>query len=233
MRIHFQKAGVYRFDRFDIVLQPSEQILDGIAERSETMLENVRFGRNRVSGTISLKEPGILLLPVPYSRGWRAYSDGKELPVRRANVLFMALELQEGDHEIELRYRSPNLAACCLMSAAGLLAFLILLFRSRKGRSTSCSSCPGFRTPRRACTRRFRAAPGRCAFPESTSRPTWTGWKRASAAFPPAPWWRTASPAENRPARRRFPRGFPAFSAFSAGLWFFRGGWWYHPPRHA
>ncbi|MEG2533819.1 MAG: YfhO family protein, partial [Gordonibacter sp.] len=58
-----------------------------------------------------------------YSEGWKAVVDGEEVPIKRANTAFMALELGAGSHDIKLTYMTPGLLQGIALSAAGLVAF--------------------------------------------------------------------------------------------------------------
>ena len=127
MYLNFQKAGVYSFDRFDIVLQDTSVIAEGISERAESCLKNVSFGKNSIEGSISLERPQILMISVPYSEGWEAFVDGRREEIRRANVMMMALPLTEGQHKVELRYHNPNLRTGSIMSLIGIAALIFLL----------------------------------------------------------------------------------------------------------
>jgi uncharacterized membrane protein YfhO len=57
-----------------------------------------------------------------YDPGWRAWVDGRETSVLRANVAFRAVAVGAGRHEVELRYRPRALGAGIAVSALSLLA---------------------------------------------------------------------------------------------------------------
>jgi uncharacterized membrane protein YfhO len=64
-----------------------------------------------------------MVLGIPYSKGWRAYVDGKKEKLLQANVMYMALPLTAGTHHIVLKYETPYLKTGLFVS---LVAFLIL-----------------------------------------------------------------------------------------------------------
>jgi uncharacterized membrane protein YfhO len=63
--------------------------------------------------------------------GWRAWVDGHEAPILRANSLFRAVQLPPGDHEIELRYEPGAVALGRTVSdwaaAVAILGLLLAL----------------------------------------------------------------------------------------------------------
>ncbi len=142
--ITFPEAGIYSFDSLEVICQPMENYSGQVeALRQETLTnvdlhnDNEVFGTNEVTGTISLSEPKILCLTVPYSKGWTAYVDGEEQELLPANTMFMALTLDEGEHEIRLVYHTPGLTAGIAVSCAGIasLALLAVCYR-RKNKKT-------------------------------------------------------------------------------------------------
>lgn len=126
--LQFPAAGTYTLDEFYVVSQPVVQVDAQTAALREDVLENVEFSDNRISGTISLDEPKMLVLAMAYSKGWTALVDGKEQEIRQVNDMYPGLELSAGDHTVELRYRTPYLREGLLISALGLVALCLLFF---------------------------------------------------------------------------------------------------------
>ncbi len=58
----------------------------------------------------SAPEGGYFVHVASLSAGWRAWVDGREAPIYRANNLFRAVPLTPGDHEVELRYEPAAVA---------------------------------------------------------------------------------------------------------------------------
>ncbi len=128
MTLTFENTGVYSFRKFEVVCQPMEQVDAYTDALKKDTLQEIQIGTNEIKGTISLNERKALLLAIPYSRGWTAYVDGKETELKKANGMFLALELEPGKHEIHFTYRTPYLLAGACLSAAGLAAWLFLIF---------------------------------------------------------------------------------------------------------
>lgn len=135
--ITFPSIGIYSFDSISVACEPMEGYEDQITALSEDTLEDLEFGTNTVTGTISLDEDKWLCLSIPYSAGWTAYVDGKEAELYQANIQYMALKLEAGDHTIELVYKTPLLKAGAGVSAAALVLtpFVVFFYERRKRRS--------------------------------------------------------------------------------------------------
>lgn len=68
-------------------------------------------------------EGGILVLRDAYYPGWRAFVDGREVPVRKADFFFRGVTLEPGDHRVTFRYDPVSLR---ISRWASLLAILLL-----------------------------------------------------------------------------------------------------------
>lgn len=114
----------------------------------ETVLQNVVVGQNSVAGLLQTDSDCILGLSIPWSSGWRATIDGARAVPRRANSMFMALEVPAGEHVIGLYYITPGLKAGLILCALGVLALAAQLwwyyYKKRGGGSKRAAP----RTPR-------------------------------------------------------------------------------------
>lgn len=129
----FEKTGVYSFDDLRIVCQPMSRIDSQIENLKEEVLTDISMENNRIRGKVSLEKPKVLVLSIPYSDGFRAYVDGKEAGIKKANTMYMALELPKGEHEICLVYKTPFLISGLCLTLAGGICYICLVFvRKRK-----------------------------------------------------------------------------------------------------
>ncbi len=134
MTITFANTGIYTYDKLRVVSQPVKGIEEETAKLGEETLEDVVMGTNEITGKISVSKKKALVLSVPYSEGFTAYVDGKETKLQKANTMFMALELEAGEHEIRLTYCTPYLKTGMALSALGLLVYIFMVWhRRRKG----------------------------------------------------------------------------------------------------
>ena len=105
-----------------------------IKERQKNTLSNLQILTNQVKGEISCSKDEILFLSIPYSVGWRAYVDGEQTDLMKANIGFMAIPLQEGVHNIELLYETPGLKVGKVCSLIALMAIVISLIFIKKNK---------------------------------------------------------------------------------------------------
>jgi hypothetical protein len=88
---------------------------------------------NRITLEVAVDRPAILVLNEPFFHGWRAWDGRVEIPVLRANVLFRALALGPGRHEILLEFdpRSWRIGWWISLAALGLVGGLLVVPRRR------------------------------------------------------------------------------------------------------
>jgi hypothetical protein len=74
---------------------------------------------------------GYLVVYDSFDPHWRADVDGVSAPLLRANALFRAIPLKEGEHTIRLAYRPAPLYAGLTITALAALALVVLCFARR------------------------------------------------------------------------------------------------------
>lgn len=133
------KPGFYSFDSLDVVCQSVEDIdlrLDAL--RAEH-LEDENIELNTITGRLKLSRDKLLVLSIPYSTGWRAFVDGREVGTHKANIMFLSFPVSRGEHEIVLRYETPYLRVGAALTAAGFVMLMMMVVIERKPRrNKSC-----------------------------------------------------------------------------------------------
>lgn len=131
LEITFEEPAEYILGEMHIYVLDAEKIESDSEQRGRNHLENVRVDTNKVCGKISVEEPQILFLSIPYSKGWKAKVDGEYQKIIKADYGFMALEINEGEHIIELEYCTPGIHIGMILSLLGI-GLLIWYMTKRK-----------------------------------------------------------------------------------------------------
>lgn len=129
VKITFPEKGTFLLQNIEIWCQPMDYYAKEIDKLREETLENVKISGRGVIGTLSVTKNKFLCLSVPYMDGWKAYVDGKEVKLYRANTAFMGVEIPAGEHVVELRYWIPGLTIGICLSGVGVIClFVIMVF---------------------------------------------------------------------------------------------------------
>jgi hypothetical protein len=87
---------------------------------------------DRIVLDATLNEDGHVVLVEGFLPGWHATVDGLDVPVRRANALFVAAGVPAGRHQVVFTYRPLSAVAGVALTSLSFVA-LLLYFGSRRG----------------------------------------------------------------------------------------------------
>ena len=97
----------------------------GAAEGSIVLKD---YSPNRLSYDVSAAARGLAVFSeIYYPAGWKAYIDGEEVPVLRADYTLRALLIDEGDHEVEFVYDPGSFTLGKNISLASSLVIILAL----------------------------------------------------------------------------------------------------------
>jgi len=85
----------------------------------------------RVRIEVDAEAPGYVVLADAWAPGWRARVDGRDEPILKADVLFRAIEVGAGRHEVDMRYRPRSVVLGLGVSVLG--AALTAAWARRRG----------------------------------------------------------------------------------------------------
>ena len=131
----FKERGVYDYSDIALYLNPMDDYAERVDKLKKDVLENVEFGNDKLTGTLSAEKDKLLCMTIPYSSGWRAFVDGKESRVYRTNDMFMSIAVPAGEHSIEFRYQTPLYPAGVVVTCVSLIllaVYSIILEKSKK-----------------------------------------------------------------------------------------------------
>ena len=145
--IVFQKPGIYFMSELAVVVQPTEEMMRHAVDRLVCTMTDVDLHRNPVSfasseitGTVNAEQDRYLVFSIPYSKGWTAYDNGKKAELQKANLMYLGMPIEAGNHEIRLIYRTPGGTAGILVSLAGVILMIFLCRKSAGGqRARNCN----------------------------------------------------------------------------------------------
>ena len=135
LTLTFRDKGRYDLDAVRIVSVPREDYSEKVAALNEDSLQDAAFGKNTVTGSVTLKEARCMVFQLPFSSGWSLTVNGQERELLQADECYMGAVLEPGVNEIRLTYTSPMSRMGWMLSLAGLLLLIsALIIRHRRMR---------------------------------------------------------------------------------------------------
>ncbi len=104
---------------------------EGIGELNEITSSHLTF-------STSSAEDRLVVVSLPYDRSFRITVDGKRVKPVPALEMLMGMEIPAGEHSVEMRYIPRGTVVGALVSAAGIVMFVIFFcIRFRREQSLS------------------------------------------------------------------------------------------------
>ena len=89
-------------------------------------LEVYSYGDGHVKGSVEADAAQTVFFSIPYDEGWKVTVDGERVEPKKVLDAFLAVDVSEGHHEIELRYTSEGFWQGLIISLISTGLFLIL-----------------------------------------------------------------------------------------------------------
>jgi len=103
-----------------------ELFAQGHALLNESTLDITSFSDTKITGTIDVKDSGLLYTSIPYDNGnWHAYVKGERVDITLINGAMVGVELEAGSFEIEFRYVNTAFNIGSGVSLISLAIFII------------------------------------------------------------------------------------------------------------
>jgi hypothetical protein len=108
---------------------------------SALRVEEMRDGKTTVR--VKLGAPRTLVVLDSVSEGWSARVDGQKSEIHPANLVFQSIDLDPGDHLVELQYQTPGLAVGLAISVLAWIGLLVRAGVRNKRRNRDAGLAPG------------------------------------------------------------------------------------------
>lgn len=131
--IKFPSEGTFSFDSLEMYCYSMENYEEQATKLQATGMKHVKVSGNQVTGTVENDQATWMQFSIPYSKGWKAYVDGKEVSLSPSNTAYMGAFVESGNHEIKLVYETPyiRLGAMISLLAAGIGIVCVVVGRRK------------------------------------------------------------------------------------------------------
>lgn len=103
-------------------------------EKTRKNLEELNINEisnNKIKGEISVKNDKVLIIGIPYEDGWTIYIDNKKVPYYKVLNGMIGLDIDKGNHKIEMEYNQPGLEIGISISCLSLCILIIIFTKKR------------------------------------------------------------------------------------------------------
>ncbi|MDL2300894.1 YfhO family protein [Lachnospiraceae bacterium OttesenSCG-928-D06] len=114
----------YRMD--EVVLRKALDIL------GETHLTNLTYDTTSLSGEITMKEAGRLILSIPYEAGYSIWLNGESVEPELFGGTLMAFDLEAGYYELVMKYVPEGRNVGIVVSLVAIIFFVLLTVMKNK-----------------------------------------------------------------------------------------------------
>jgi hypothetical protein len=126
------------FNPRETVYLPAEALGKVMATNSaHVQIDRSEFSAKRVSAGVTADAPAVVVVAQNHYPAWKAFIDGRPVPIWRANHAFQALEIPAGKHEILIEYRDAFFQAGAAITTLALLFCAATFFRFNRRTHTA------------------------------------------------------------------------------------------------
>ncbi len=132
-----KNANEYRIENLTLSFLDEKELYNSGGEVWEPQMHASDAGKGQIfSGTINIKKDGYFATSYPYRKGYEVQVDGRaieESKILKIDNTFLGISLEEGMHEIEIRFVPPGYRTGFAVSVLSLLILLVIsLWRKAK-----------------------------------------------------------------------------------------------------
>jgi hypothetical protein len=115
--------------RSEAIVDKSKFIVSPVKTDTTASIDLVRYQPNKLLYESSTSSSAFAVFSeIYYPKGWKAFIDGKEIEIVRANYILRALEIPAGNHQIEFRFEPQSyLVGNKVMWMSSVLLLLLLV----------------------------------------------------------------------------------------------------------
>lgn len=121
--LRLQKLTSDSFDPREVAYVEKPLSLPGPAKGAVEITNEIP---TRVSTSVRMETPGLVVLADLWDKGWHAYLDGQSVPILRANHAVRGVVVPAGAHSLEFRYEPASFAWGLRLAALALIIMLAL-----------------------------------------------------------------------------------------------------------
>lgn len=123
----------YMYEEADVYTINEKKFKEAYNLLKDNEIKLTSFNENILSGKINLKEKKTIYTSIPYDKGWKVYSNGKEIETYKLNNSLLSFDLNKGENNITLKYIPNNLDLGLSISiTTAILSITYIIIKKKK-----------------------------------------------------------------------------------------------------
>ncbi len=139
IKVNIDRIGTYTYDSIKVYVIPMDIYKDAATTLQSDCINVESYDNDAIKGSISTDKDSILYLSVLNQDGWTAYVDGNKVATIKdgVNICFLGVAVPQGNHEIELTYKTPGLSSGIIITLIGVILATLVVMQYRRNRLES------------------------------------------------------------------------------------------------
>lgn len=122
----------YMYEEPDVYTINNNKFINAYNILKENEIKITKFNENIIEGKIDLIENKTIYTSIPYDKGWKVYSNGKQINAYKINNSLLGFDLNSGQNKITLKYIPNNIDIGIAISITTLIISLTYLIIKKK-----------------------------------------------------------------------------------------------------
>lgn len=135
INLEYDKS-IITIDEIKARIVPDSIVYDQYIENSNSLKSRApnikQTAENSFEGKVNLEQDGFLVFSIPFDAGWTCYLDGEIQEIKKANIAFMGIEVQKGEHDIVLEFKGNDTNNIVSLIIVIYLVCLIAIYLKKK-----------------------------------------------------------------------------------------------------
>lgn len=124
--------GTYRVSDIETYVFDYDDIRNEKASLDEFEFDMDKTKGDEIHGKIDVREDGYFVTSIPYDDGFEITIDGETVKDENVNMGFLGCKISRGHHEIAIKYSAPLKKEASVISAFGMICFVVITILERK-----------------------------------------------------------------------------------------------------
>ena len=127
IEVKLNAKGMCRIASIEMILLPMDSYKESVRNRNKGGCSDPLVSLNRIEGDLEDGGSRFVVLPVLYSKGWRAEVDAESVKLMQVNRCYSGFYVPKGAHHFKLTYSPPHWSLAVILTVFSWIIFIMTL----------------------------------------------------------------------------------------------------------